>query len=296
MQPRPTGFLPGLLAVMAFGLTLPVTRFVSADLDPVLVGLGRAAVAGVVASLILWRYKAPLPNVASRRSLSLVAAGVVLGFPLFSSWAMTLVPASHGGVVLAILPLLTALLGRIIGGEHPSPTFWFTSLLGGVLVLLYIFPEQGWRFHQGDWLLLLAAISAAIGYAFGGKLARQIPGWQVICWALVFCLPITLPVFIWRLTELNSSISIASGLGFLYLSLISQLFAFFLWYRALALGGISRISQIQLLQLFVTLSVAAIWLKEPLSSETLLFAVLILATVLISQKLPVPYPPTELRK
>ena len=274
MQPRPTGFLPGLLAVMAFGLTLPVTRFVSADLDPVLVGLGRAAVAGVVASLILWRYKAPLPNVASRRSLSLVAAGVVL----------------------AILPLLTALLGRIIGGEHPSPTFWFTSLLGGVLVLLYIFPEQGWRFHQGDWLLLLAAISAAIGYAFGGKLARQIPGWQVICWALVFCLPITLPVFIWRLTELNSSISIASGLGFLYLSLISQLFAFFLWYRALALGGISRISQIQLLQLFVTLSVAAIWLKEPLSSETLLFAVLILATVLISQKLPVPYPPTELRK
>jgi drug/metabolite transporter (DMT)-like permease len=253
----------------------------------VLISFGRAAIAGLVAAAILrWR-KISFPTPNERRQLWMVIAGVVLGFPLFSVWAMQLVPSAHGGVVMGVLPLLTALAGSFVAGEKPSIPFWIVSLLGGVLVVLYMMPAQGLRFQLGDLLLLLASISAAVGYAFGGRLSRQIPGWQVICWALVLALPLTVPLFLWRLPEAWQTAGLQSGLGFLYLALISQLFGFFLWYHAFALGGIARISQVQLLQPFVTIAAAWLWLGEPIHMNTLIFAGLIICTVFISQKMTV---------
>ncbi|MCK5919691.1 MAG: DMT family transporter, partial [Methylococcales bacterium] len=199
MKQQRLGLILGLIAIIAFGLTLPITRFVSAELDPMLIGLGRAAIAGVVAAAILGWNRIPFPTSAERRQLGMVIVGVVLGFPLFSAWAMQLVPAAHGGVVIGILPLMTALAGRFVAGEKPSGRFWFVSLLGGSLLVVYIMPSQGLRFQLGDLLLLLAAVAAALGYAFGGRLSRKMPGWQVICWALVLALPLTIPPFLWHL-------------------------------------------------------------------------------------------------
>jgi len=287
MKQQRIGLMLGMMAITAFGLTLPITRLIGDELDPVILSMGRAAIAGLIAAAILrWR-KVSFPTSEKLRQLWMVIAGVVLGFPLFSAWAMQLVPAAHGGVVLGILPLLTAIAGSFVAGEKPSIPFWIVSFLGGVLVVLYMMPAQGLRFQPGDLLLLLASISAAVGYAFGGRLSRQIPGWQVICWALVLALPLTVPLFLWRLPEAWQASGLQSWLGFLYLAVVSQLFGFFLWYRALALGGIARVSQVQLLQPFVTIAAAWLWLGEPIHINTLVFAGLIICTVFVSQKMTV---------
>ena len=287
MKQQRIGLMLGLMTITAFGLTLPVIRMIGDELDPLIISMGRAAIAGLIAAAILrWR-KISFPTLDERRQLYMVIAGVVLGFPLFSAWAMQLVPAAHGGVVLGVLPLLTALVGSLIAGEKPSVAFWLVSLVGGVLVVLYMVLAQGLKLQLGDLLLLLASIAAAVGYASGGQLSRQIPGWQVICWALVLALPITVPPFLWHLPEAWQTSGLESWLGFLYLAVVSQLFGFFFWYRALALGGIARVSQVQLLQPFVTIAAAWIWLGEPMQISTLVFASMIVCTVFIAQKMTV---------
>lgn len=287
MKQQRIGLMLGLMAITAFGLTLPIIRMIGDELDPLIISMGRAAIAGLIAAAILrWR-KISFPTLDERRQLYRVIAGVVLGFPLFSAWAMQLVPAAHGGVVLGVLPLLTALVGSLIAGEKPSFAFWLVSLVGGVLVVLYMVLAQGLKLQLGDLLLLLASIAAAVGYASGGQLSRQIPGWQVICWALVLALPITVPPFLWHLPEAWQTSGLESWLGFLYLAVVSQLFGFFFWYRALALGGIARVSQIQLLQPFVTIAAAWIWLGETMQISTLVFAGMIVCTVFIAQKMTV---------
>lgn len=281
---RKRGLTAGLAAILAFGLTIPVTRTIAHTMPPLLVGPGRAAVAGITAIGILACYGKTLPGPAERKQLLAIAAGVVLGFPLFSAWAMQQVAASHAGVVLGILPLLTALFGALLNRERPPRGFWLASLAGSALIVYMMLPNQGWKPALGDGLLALAAISAALGYALGGRLANSLPGWEVICWALVFTLPLTLPVFLWQLGETWQTVSTTHWLGFLYLAFISQLLGFFLWYHSLALGGITRISQLQLLQPFVTLTAAWLWMEEPFHVSNLIAAGLIVGIVSITQR------------
>ena len=193
------GVVLGALAVVAFSLTLPASQYVVSVFNPLFVGLGRAALAGMLAGIMLWWTRSPLPPPVQLRHLIWVVAGVVLGFPVLSTYAMQVVPASHGGVVLGILPLLTALIGAWIGHERPSVIFWLAALVGAVLVVWYALPHGSLFLQSGDALLLLAGLSAAVGYAYGGYLARDIAGWQVICWALVLALPLTLPASLWLL-------------------------------------------------------------------------------------------------
>ena len=277
------GVVLGALAVVAFSLTLPASQYVVSVFNPLFVGLGRAALAGMLAGIMLWWTRSPLPTSVQLRHLIWVVAGVVLGFPVLSTYAMQVVPASHGGVVLGILPLLTALVGAWIGHERPSVVFWLAALVGAVLVVWYALPHGSLFLQSGDALLLLAGLSAAVGYAYGGYLARDIAGWQVICWALVLALPLTLPASLWLLPVDWTDIEGKYWLGLLYLALVSQLFGFFLWYRALAIGGITRISQLQLLQPFFTLLAASVWLGEAIEFETLGFATAVVVTVFVGK-------------
>ena len=281
------GLFAGALAVMAFGLTLPVTHFASSGLNPLMIGIGRAAVAGVMAAFLLWLRRATCPAQDMWRQLLFVMGGVVIGFPLLSVWAMQRVPAVHGGIIMGILPLFTALLGSWFSRERPSIVFWWASFLGAVIVLLYLLSGSLFQLHLGDVFLLMAAVAAAIGYAKGGLLSLQMPAWQVICWALVLALPVTLPVFLWQLPDAWRQAQAVHWLAFLYLAWVSQLLGFFLWYAGLAWGGVIRVSQVQLLQPFVTLGAAGFLLDEALPGKTLVFAILMMVIVAATQKLPV---------
>ncbi len=278
------GMWLGLLAVTAFGLTLPATRQAVTELNPLFIGFGRSALAGIIALVLLRCSRSRLPHHRQLLQLLTVACGVVLGFPLLSALGMQTLPASHGGVMLGILPLTTAALAALMTHERNSPLFWGCSLLGALVVIGYAGRNgvDGWQ--PGDWWLLAAVLLAAWGYALGGQLSKELGGWQVICWALVLVLPVTLPLSLWQLPDRVTAISTLNWGCFLYLALVSQLLGFFAWNRGLALGGITRVSQIQLLQPFITLLASALLLSEAIDASTLGCAMLVVVLVAVSYR------------
>ena len=288
MNNESKGMILGFLGVVAFGLTLPATRFVVPYFDPIFIGLGRAVIASVIAAFILIATKQSKPTRKQLIQLSVVALGVVLGFPVLTAWAMETVPASHGGVVLGILPLATAVAAVIVSKEKPSVGFWIFSLIGSIVVVTYSLLQGFGSFQLGDLLLVGAIISAGLGYALGGKLSKELGGWQVICWALVISFPfIIFPAWMQAPEEDFSNLPLNVLLSFLYLALVSQLFGFFLWNKGLALGGIARVSQTQLIQPFVTLLASAFLINETVNLQTIIFAVLVVSIVAIGKKMPV---------
>jgi len=287
MKTETKGMLLGIIGVSAFGLTLPATRVIIPHLDPIFIGLGRAVLAAVFAAIFLLWFRQKVPTKNQVYQLAIVALGVVVGFPIFSSWAMQYVPASHGGVVLGILPLATAIVGVLIGNERPSFSFWLVSIIGSGLVVLYTLLQGSGGFQTADIALLGAIISAAVGYAVGARLSKDMGGWQVICWALVLAFPFILLPTISYAPESFAGISMIGYGSFLYLALVSQLLAFFVWYKGLALGGIARVSQAQLIQPFVTLFASALFLGEIIDIETMVFVFLVVSSVWLGKRMPI---------
>jgi drug/metabolite transporter (DMT)-like permease len=279
------GMAYGFMGVLVFSLTLPATREAVTFLDPVFVGLGRSVVAAVLAAVILLLMRQRFPSRTQIKSLILVAAGVVVGFPLLSAWAMTRVPASHGAIMLGILPLATALAGTLRTGDRPSPGFWMAGIVGSALVVAFALSSGSGRLQFADLALLGAVFAAALGYAEGARLSRSLDGWRVICWALVLAAPfLVVPVVIAVLAH-GLSASPAAWLGFGYVSLMSQFLGFFVWYKGLTLGGVARVSQLQLLQPFLTVLASALLLGEIITTTMLIFALAVVATVAIGRRM-----------
>lgn len=282
------GLLLGLTAVALFSMTLPFTRLAVAELPAIFVALGRALAAASLAALWLWHQKAALPRRQQWLPLALVAGGCVVGFPLLTSLAMRSLPASHGAVLVGILPLATAVFAVLRGKERPSVAFWLMAVAGTALVVLFALRQGGGSFHAADWLMFAAVLLGALGYAEGGRLAQSMPGQHVICWALVLAAPFVLPVVLWDAwpqRALLAGASLQAWGGFAYISVFSMFIGFFFWYRGMALGGVARVGQTQLLQPFLTLVGAAVLLGEPLSFDSLLFAGAVIAVVAAGRKL-----------
>lgn len=287
LQPETIGLAYGFLGVLMFSLTLPATRVAVAGLDPIVVGLGRAIVAAGLAAGLLKVTGQPRPASRHWVSLLVIAAGVVVGFPLLSAWAMRSLPASHGAIILGILPLATAVAGVLRTGDRPSPIFWVWSSLGSAVVVLFAVLTGGGHIQIGDFALLGAVVSAAIGYAEGGRLSRELGGWQTICWALVLSAPfLTVPVAL-TIAQAGLHASWQSWLGFGYVSLFSMFLGFFAWNHGLAIGGVARVSQVQLLQPFLTLFASALLLHEQMTWFTVGTAFVVVALVALGRKAPI---------
>jgi drug/metabolite transporter (DMT)-like permease len=200
---------------------------------------------------------------------------------------MQLVPAAHGGVVLGILPLATAVAGAVLLRERPSLAFWLVSLAGGAAVVGFSLLRGGGTLGLGHLALLGSVACAAAGYAEGARLSRSLGGWQVICWALVLSFPLLLVPVVPAVLAHGLPGSPQSWAAFLYVALFSQLFGFFAWYRGLALGGVARVSQVQLLQTFMTIAASALLLGETIDAMTLGFAVFVVASVAVGRRMPV---------
>jgi drug/metabolite transporter (DMT)-like permease len=278
------GMAFGLLGVMGFAITLPATRVLVQYVDPVFAGMSRICGAGALAAILLAYFRQPLPNRRQFSQLAVVALGVVVGFPILSSLAMSGMKAIHGGVVVGILPLVTAALGALIFGERPSAVFWIMGAIGSAIVLTFVAIGGGATFSFADIFLMGAILSAGLGYSVGGNLAKSLGGWQVICWALLITLPF---VLIPTLSMAGKNLAALPPLGWgalFYLILVSQLLGFFAWYKGMSIGGIARVSQVQLLQPFFTIAVSAVLLGEKLEPRTMIFALLIVFTVALGRR------------
>jgi drug/metabolite transporter (DMT)-like permease len=280
----PPGLLLGALGVLAFSFSLPATRLAVADLNPWLVAFGRAVVAGGFSALVLIATRAPRPTPAQWRSLALVAVGVVVGFPLFTSLALHDLPASHGAVVVGILPASTAVAAVLLAGERPTRAFWLASAAGLASVLAFALTRGGGGLHAADLELLAAVILCAMGYAVGGRLSRELGGARTICWALVLSLPVTTTVATAALAHDGAHAGATAWLGFAYVSVISMFLGFFAWYAGLARGGVAKIGQVQLAQPVLGLVWAALILGESVGPATVLAALVVLACVVATQR------------
>lgn len=278
------GYAFGLLGVIAFSITLPATRVAVGSFDPFFIGLGRELVAACLAAPLLFFTRQPWPNASQLRRLWIVVAALVFGFPIFSALAMQRADASHGAVVLGLLPLATAVAGFLRAHERPSLAFWCASAAGSCAVVVFALAQGGGSFGSGDWALLAAVAASALGYAEGGRLGRELGGWQVICWALVLGFPLVLPTVVWLAWQHGLQATPAAWAGFAYVGIISAFLGFFPWYHGLAIGGVARVGQIQLLQPFFTLAFAAAFLGEAFSLSALLAATLVALSILAGRK------------
>ena len=279
----PFSFLMGLAGVAIFGATLPFTRLAVFDFDPWFVTFARAVIASLCAALVLWAMKVPFPR---KDAGKLLWTGILLvfGFPGFMAVAMSLVPASHGGIVLGILPLATTIFAFLIASERPTRLFWICSLLGTATILIYALRNGDGSFHWGDFWLLTAGISASWGYVISGKLSRTYGGWQVACWFVVLIAPLSVigTIWLWEDRYLQASATGLAALG--YLGLFSMFLGFFAWNTGLKIGGIAKVGQVQLLQTFFTLGVSALLLGEEITLEMLFFAVIVVAIVALGRR------------
>ena len=284
------GMALGALGVVIFAMTLPMTRLAVGDvsapqLAPAFVMVGRAAVAGLLSVVYLLAVRAPRPAHRHHPALAVSALGTVLGFPLFIGLALREADAMHAAVMTGVLPLATAGVAALSLRQRPSAGFWACAVLGCALVLAFAFWQGSGHLSVADGWLLLAVLSAAIGYVGGAQVAAVLPAQQVICWVLVGSLPFTLPLALWWWPA--EPVRGSAWLGFAYASVFSMWLGFFAWYRGLVLGGVVRVSQVQLLQPFLALLFAVPVLGETLQPATLLFAGAVMAVVLLGRRMPV---------
>jgi drug/metabolite transporter (DMT)-like permease len=287
------GLWLGFLGVVIFSLTLPMTRLATGSaLDPQLSGwfiaMGRAAVAGGLSAVWLLAVRAPLPAREDWRLIGWTALGAVFGFPLFTSLAMRHVESVHASVMLGILPLSTAAIAARVHRQRPSLGFWLCASAGSALVVVLALLRSGasgLSLHWADLLLLAGMGWAALSYVSGARLSARMPAEQVICWALVLSLPLSLPAAVW--SSPDSPIRWSAWCGFAYVSVFSMWIGFFAWYRGLAWGGTVRVSQIQQLQPFLSMLISVPLLGEQLDVLTLGFSVAVMATVALGKKMPI---------
>jgi drug/metabolite transporter (DMT)-like permease len=290
------GLWLGVLAVAIFALTLPMTRLAVGtpelpQLSGIFIALGRAVVAAVLSVVFLRATRAPWPRRSDWWPLCVVALGVVFGFPLCTSIAMRHVEAVHASVIVGVLPLATAAVGAWLHGQRPSNGFWLCAGLGTALVVSFAIlrsGQSGLALAAADLLLLLAMACAAVGYGVGAQLSARMRPEFVICWALALSLPVNLPLAL--LAWPQTAIKVQAWGAFAYVAVFSMWLGFFAWYRGLALGGTVRVSQVQLIQPFLSMLFAVPLLGESLDALTLGFGLAVIAVVFIGRKMPVNRP------
>lgn len=265
MDSRTGAWIYGFVGVAIFSASLPATRVAVADFDPVFLTLARAAIAGLVGGACLLLLRQRRPGRGDMVSLLITTLGVVVGFPLLTALALERITSAHSMVFIGLLPLATAIFAVLRAGDRPRPVFWLFSIIGAAMVAGFALAEDLSASWSGDLLMLGAILVCGLGYAEGAKLSRTLGGWQVICWALVLALPMMLPLALLAQPETYSGIALPAWVALGYVSLFSMLIGFVFWYRGLAQGGIAAVGQLQLLQPFMGLMLAAGLLGEAVS-------------------------------
>ncbi|MHA7154948.1 DMT family transporter [Arthrobacter sp. TMN-50] len=283
------GIAWGLLGVAAFSFTVPFTRVAVGGLSPLFIGSGRSVIAAAIAIAALALTQQRIPNASQWMRLCVVAGGIVIGFPLLTSFALTTTPASHGAVVIALLPAATAVMAVIRGKERQPRSFWAMAIIGSIAAVGFATIQGDGLTHLtvSDLLLFGAVVAAAIGYAEGGLLARELGAWQTVSWALVIAAPLMVVLTIVAAVQQPPAGTALEWAAFGYLAVVSMFLGFFAWYRGLAIGPMSQVSQVQLIQPVLSILWAVLLLGEEITTATILggIAVILCAGIAVRTRL-----------
>lgn len=276
----------GFLGVSAFSFTVPFTRVAveNGDASALFIGAGRAVIAALLAGATLSLTRQPLPRGTQWVRMTAVAGGVVIGFPLLTSYALTTAPASHGAVVIALLPAATAVMAVIRGRERPGRSFWSAAAIGASAAVGFAALHGGGfgGLHWSDVLLLAAVVVCAIGYAEGGLLSRELGSWQTISWALILASPLMVVLTGIAVAQHPPTMSTTEWSAFAYLGVVSMFLGFVVWYRGLAIGPMTQVSQMQLAQPVMSICWAALFLHESIGWPTILGGVAVIGSALLA--------------
>ncbi len=276
------GWINGFLGVLIFSASLPATRVAVTDFDPLFLTTLRASIAAVLAVFLLVIFRQTRPEREDILPLIFVSLGVVVGFPLLTALALQHVTSAHSIVYIGLLPLATTAFAVLRAGERPSLLFWVFSISGSTLVFIFALTRGFTLSPIGDFFMLGAIIACGFGYAEGAKLSRKLGGWQVISWALLLSFPIMALLAFTTRPDTFANVPNSSWIGLAYVSVFSMLIGFVFWYRGLAMGGIAAVGQLQLLQPFFGLMIAAGLLREtiewPMVTVTVAVALCVVAT------------------
>ena len=279
------GWLYGLIGVMIFAGSMPATRIAVQGFSPEFLTGARACIAAVLALILLIALQQPRPSKSQIKSLCITSAGVVIGFPLFTALALQTATAAHSLIFIALLPLATAFFAVLRAKEAPKRAFWIYTCIGSSLVIFFMLNQSGLHYSAaGDSYMAAAVLLCGLGYAEGGVLSRELGGWQVICWALVIALPAMLLISWIYFPQDFSAVPPSAYLGLAYVSLFSMLIGFFFWYKGLALGGIAKVGQIQLIQPFIGLILCALILNEHVTLLMIAVSLAVAACVVMARK------------
>lgn len=273
------GWISGLIGVVIFSGSLPATRVAVADLSPFFLTGARATIAALLGAAVLTGLRQVRPARADLLPLTIVAFGVVLGFPMLTALALQHVTSAHSIVFIGLLPLATATFGVVRGGERPRPAFWAFSLAGAAAVAGFALINSGLGNLQGDLLMVAAIVVCGLGYAEGARLSRRLGGWQVISWALLLALPAMGAITLLTIPPALGSVGPASWAGLAYVAIFSMFVGFIFWYHGLARGGIAGVSQLQLLQPFLGLLLAGVLLGEAVAPAMIAVTLLVVGCV-----------------
>jgi len=269
----------GLLGILAFSFTVPFTRVAVGGLSPLLIGAGRAVIAAALAAIALAATRQHPPSRTQWVRLAVVAAGVVAGFPLLTSFALTTAPAGHSAVVIGLLPAATAVAVVLRTRERPAVSFWVFAGLGAAAAIMFAALQNGGlgALHWSDLLLFGAVLAAAVGYAEGGLLARELGAWQTVSWALIVASPVMIALTLVAVSTEPPTATPVEWLAFGYLAVVSMFLGFFAWYRGLAIGPMAQVSQVQLAQPVITILWAGLLLREQIGVPTVLGGLAVIA-------------------
>ncbi|MBH5403191.1 DMT family transporter [Bradyrhizobium sp. CNPSo 4010] len=278
------GWGNGLLGVIIFSGSLPATRVAVGGFSALFLTSARAVIAALIGAAVLGLLRQARPQRGDLASLTIVAIGVVVGFPLLTALALQHITSARSIVFIGLLPLSTAIFAVLRGGERPRPLFWLFACLGSATVAGFALSDDDAGSLSGDLLMVAAIVLCGLGYAEGAALSRRLGGWQVISWALLLALPLMLALAVLTWPPVWSGIGVPAWIGLAYVSVFSMFVGFIFWYRGLALGGIARIGQLQQLQPFFGLALAGLLLHEPVAASMIAATGIVVACVFFARR------------
>jgi drug/metabolite transporter (DMT)-like permease len=276
----------GAAGVLCFSGTAPATRVAAPSFGPETLTFSRIVIAALLAAGVLALTRGPSrPSRSDLPGLTLMGLGLAIGFPLLLAVAVERVPAAHGAVVIGLVPAATAALSVQRTNERPPGLFWLGCAGGLAAVLVFAISQGGGSPQVADLWLLAAVASCAVGYVEGGRLAQRIGATHALCWAMLLLAPVALIGLVISIAGRSfHHLDAGAWAGLLWAGVMSMFVGSIVWYRGLAVGGIARIGQLNLLQPLLAIIWSALILHEHVTAAVPLTALAVLAAMTICIK------------